>query len=102
MIKLVRIEAGWLIKKSNWHKAQGQFMREKISKNVGENHAVGKLLTEWCKLNKVPFELVKPLGKINAKQFKLITGYDNSTNQEKRDAGMLVWNYNKMQITCRF
>ena len=33
-IQVVRIEAGWLNKKSNFHPAQGPRMREKIAKNV--------------------------------------------------------------------
>lgn len=87
---MVTIEAGWLIKKSNWHPSQGR-AAEKIAKNVGENHAVGKLIAEYCEYWNVPYELVKPRGKIKHNQFKKITGWIERTNQETRDAAMLIW-----------
>lgn len=89
----VHIEAGWLIKKSNWHanKKQSKIVGEKIAKNVGSNHQVGILLKEYCEHNNIEYRLVKPKGKLNAKTFKNITGYEDSTNPEKRDAGMLVF-----------
>lgn len=86
----VVIEAGWHIKKSNWHKAQGNYVREKIAKNVGENHAVGKLLAEYCQYNNISYELVKPKGKVNSKYFEKLTGIKRS-NPETRDAAMLVF-----------
>ena len=96
-ITIVRIEAGWLNVKSNYHPAQSQRMREKIAKNVGENHRVGKLIVEFCDRNDIPVELVKPLGKVwkSHEQFKRDVGNKWSvTNQDKRDAAFLVWNYN--------
>ena len=49
-IKKVVIEAGWMNKKSNLHSCIGQSKRagERIAKNVGENHATGKLLVEMA------------------------------------------------------
>lgn len=89
----VVIEAGWLIKKSNWHGKpnQSKTAGERISKNVGANHQVGKLLAEYCMANKISFTLVKPKGKANSEYFKRLTGYKKQTNQETRDAGMLVY-----------
>lgn len=91
----VFVEAGWLNKVSNFHPAQGPKQREKIAKNVGENHAVGKLLIEFCKLKGMDVKAVKPnknsMTKLDRKEFKKITGYSYNTNQEKRDAGMLVF-----------
>lgn len=95
----VRIEAGWLINKSNWHKAQGQFRRERIAKNVGENHAVGKLFAQFCKIKRIEHELVKPLGKVDAKYFQAVTGWQNRTNQEMRDAAMLVYRFKQSYIS---
>jgi hypothetical protein len=89
----IYIEAGWLNKKSNYHPAQGPKVREAIARNVGENHAVGKLLVEYCEHEGVEFEAVKPYAsKIDSKTFKRISGWQGRTNQEKRDAAMLVIN----------
>ncbi|MGD9157170.1 MAG: hypothetical protein PVG39_02065 [Desulfobacteraceae bacterium] len=87
----VTIEAGWLIPKSNWHNAKGLHIAERISKNVGENHAVGKLLAQYCEYHGITYELKKPIGKIDQAQFKAITGWKGRTNQEQRDAAMLVY-----------
>lgn len=98
----VVIEAGWLIEVSNWHRGKrdkktGAFIpystgtREKISKGVGQNHMVGILFEQYCKLHDISYELKKPLGKIDAKMFTKITGYKGRTNQEVRDAAMLVY-----------
>jgi hypothetical protein len=86
----VIIEAGWLIKKSNWHGGRG-VMAQRIAKNVGMNHQVGILLAEYCERYDIPYELVKPKGKIKADTFKKLTGWPERTNQEKRDAAMLVF-----------
>jgi antitoxin component of RelBE/YafQ-DinJ toxin-antitoxin module len=91
----VIIEGGWLNKKSNWHAAQGR-AAEKIAKNVGMNHQVGILIAEYCEHNGIPYEVVKPTkSKVNAKTFKSITGYEGRTNQETRDAAMLVFGRKK-------
>lgn len=89
----VIIEAGWLIKKSNWHnkKRQTKAVGEKIAKAVGANHQIGKLFVEYCKINNIKFIEVKPMGKKNAEQFKKITGWAKRTNSEVRDAAMLVY-----------
>lgn len=93
-IKKVVIEAGWLNKKSNLHSRYGQSKTtgERIAKNVGENHATGKLLVEMAKSFKLNVVEVRPTrSKKNAEEFKRITGYVGRTNQEVRDAGMLIW-----------
>lgn len=43
----------------------------------------------------IPFEAVAPKNnrtKLNAKQFKMITGYEGKTTEHSRDAAMLVFN----------
>lgn len=89
----VVIEAGWLIKKSNWHNRKGQSkaVGEKIAKSVGANHQVGILFYEYCLKNNINVTLEKPKGKVKADYFKKLTGYKKQTNQDKRDAGMLVF-----------
>lgn len=93
-IKKVVIEAGWLNKKSNLHGRYGQSKRagERIAKNVGENHATGKLLVEMAESLGLAVVLVKPTkSKKNSEEFNRITGWQGRTNQEQRDAGMLIW-----------
>jgi len=88
----VMIEAGWLNKKSNYHYAKNKSTGERIAKNVGSNHQVGKLLAEYCDTNNINFELIRPTNKkLDSISFKQLTGYSKQTNPEKRDAGMLVW-----------
>lgn len=97
IVALVRIEAGWLNAKSNFHTKPGQTKEagEKIAAYVGANAETGRKIAEMCKHLNIPYELVKPLGTkcIDQKIFKSITGYKKRTNQDSRDAAMLVWNY---------
>lgn len=101
-IRLVVIEAGWL----NKHTGHGAYSKgvavsARIGKNVGANHQVGKLIEEMCQHLKIPYELVRPCrgkgkyggknGKILGEEFKKITGIKGQTNQEERDAFMLVF-----------
>ena len=90
---IVFIEAGWLIRKSNFHSKKGQTksVGEKIAKAVGANHQVGKLLAEYCDDKKIAYALIRPQGKKKADEFKRITGYQKRTNSEMRDAAMLVF-----------
>jgi len=91
-LKRVYLEAGWLNVKSSWHKAQTKNMATKIAKNVGENHAAGKLLAQCIAAEGVEVVLIKPTtSKVDAEQFKKLTKYQGRTNQETRDAAMLIW-----------
>ena len=90
-IKKVVIEAGWLNKKSNFRFGHSKTAGEKIAKNVGENHATGKLLAEMVKECGLAVGLVKPTRtKLKAEDFNRITGWQGRTNQEQRDAAMLL------------
>jgi hypothetical protein len=93
----VIIEAGWLISKSNWHGRtyQSKSVGEKIAKNVGSNHQIGILIAEYCDRYGITYELKKPLGKVKSDYFKKITGYTKRTNQDQRDAAMLVYGLKK-------
>ena len=93
-IKKVVIEAGWENTKSNFHNRYGQrkSVGERIAKNVGENHATGKLIAEMAKECGLVVVLVKPTRtKLKAEDFNRITGWQGRTNQEQRDAAMLVY-----------
>lgn len=90
----VRIEAGWLNKKSNFHGSIGQrkHVGERIAKNVGSNHQVGKLIGEMCEHLGIKYEFVKPMGKIKPEYFTKITGIPaKKKDQDMIDAGMLVY-----------
>lgn len=89
----VYIESGWLIKKTNWNRKTGVSIgvNEKIAESIGKNHQVGKLITEFCEKNGITHFNVPPRGKIDSATFKRITGYSGRTNQEERDAAMLVY-----------
>lgn len=98
-IKKVYVEAGWLNKKSNFHNIDKDMpiykrlaICEKVAKNVGENHATGKLIAEMAEGIGLDVVLVKPTSKkLDKDQFRKVTGYGKRTNQEQRDAAMLIW-----------
>lgn len=86
--------------KHNWH-LQNDSKRVAAAKgySVGRNAQVANLIVEMCEYLNIEYRKVKPLKKfwhgsnrkITAKEFKHITGYEGSTNQEMRDAGLLAW-----------
>lgn len=89
----VKIEAGWLNKKSNFRGGKNQSISDIISKKVGENHATGKLIAEMCEHLKLPYKLIKPTkAKTSPETFKKLTGID-CKNQEMIDAAMLVYGF---------
>ncbi|EPP8576014.1 hypothetical protein RBI65_05525 [Acinetobacter baumannii] len=96
LIKKVVIEAGWLNKKANFRNGANKSLavNEQISKRVGENqnHATGKLLVQMAQHMGLAVIEVKPTKtKVNSDDFNRITGWQGRTNQEQRDAGMLIW-----------
>lgn len=93
-IKKVVIEAGWENKKANFRTGgnHSRQVNEQIARRVGMNHATGILLAEIAQALGIAVLLVKPTkSKLNAKEFNKITGWQGRTNQEQRDAGMLIW-----------
>lgn len=93
-IKKVVIEAGWLNKKSNFHARYGQSKNagERIAKNVGENHATGKLIAQMAEYYGFKVLLVRPTcKKLNAEEFNRLTGWTGRSNQETRDASLLIF-----------
>lgn len=90
---LVVIEAGWL-NKGNWHIKKGYSANYNatIGGKTYANHEVGKKIVEMCNYLKISCSLVKPKkSKLNSESFKNITKYQKRTNQEQRDAAMLVF-----------
>lgn len=92
VVEKVVIEAGWL-NKSNWHKTNGSnSVNAQIGQRTGANHETGRKIVEMCEYLNLPYELVRPQkSKVDAKYFNRVTGWKGRTNQEQRDAGVLVW-----------
>lgn len=87
------IEAGWL-NKSNWHaiKDKSHGFNSKIGERVGANFETGKKIVEMAKYLDIKHSLIKPKSKkTDSETFNKITGYKLRTNQEQRDAAMLVF-----------
>ena len=91
----VILEAGWLNKKSNWHnEKKGVGVASRIGKNTVSNHDTGRKIEEMLQYLNIPYELRKPIAsKVDQKYFRQITGMMKETNQDQRDAAMLVWGY---------
>lgn len=90
---LVVVEGGWL-NKSNWHKSEkgSAALNAKIGSHTGANHETGKKIVEMIEYLEIKYKVVKPTkSKIKADSFKKITKIQEQTNQEKRDAYMLVY-----------
>lgn len=89
---LVIIDAGWL-NKSNFHvTGTNKNVNGKIGERVGANHETGKKIVEMCQYLGIDYKLNKPIkSKVNSEYFANLTGYKGSTNQDQRDAGMLVF-----------
>jgi len=89
----VVIEAGWM-NDGNWHIRASDTARKaaKVGKYVGGNHEVGQKIVEMCEYLLLPYRLVVPKRhKVDAETFKEITKWCGRTNQEQRDAAMLVY-----------
>lgn len=97
----VIISAGWLLDKSSWHLTDSKgrehsvAVKLKIASNVGMNHGAGLLMEQYCKnIVNVNYELVVPKGKLNGKAnialFNRVCKWEGKTNEDARDAAMLV------------
>jgi hypothetical protein len=90
----VIIEAGWL-NKSNWHtENKNKNISTMIGNRTGANHEIGRKIVEMCEYLGLKYELAIPKkSKVAHEYFKKLTGVIEKTNQEERDAAMLVWGY---------
>lgn len=89
----VYIECGYL-NKSNFHKKSGMSaaLNAKIGERTGANFETAKKIVEMCEYLKLPYVKIQPkASKITNEYFKTITGLSIRTNQEQRDAFMLVF-----------
>ena len=95
-IKRVYVEAGWLNKKVNWHNSKNNLTRQANAYDVGQNHASGKLIEDFLIHLRIDYVLVRPTEKKkNHDDFCILAKWDKGipTNQEKRDAAMLILGY---------
>lgn len=89
----VYVECGFL-NGGNRHLNLGKShaLNSKIGERIGANHETAKKIVEMCEYLKIPYIKIKPkASKITNDYFKTITGYKGRTNQEQRDAFMLIF-----------
>lgn len=89
----IYVECGFL-NGGNRHKVfSGSLaLNSKIGERVGANHEIAKKICEMCEHLEIKFTQVRPTKtKTNSDYFKKITGYEKRTNQEQRDACLLIW-----------
>ena len=94
-INKVVFSAGWLNKKINFHrvKEQTRSVSERQAKDVGLNHQVGiTLMRLTYAMYGLPIQQLKPdSAKVKTRaKFEIYTGWKGLSNQETRDAGMLI------------
>jgi hypothetical protein len=91
------LEAGWKNEKSNWHdEKSGSRVASLIGKHTGRNHETGRKIEEMLIYLMVEYELRIPnknVHKIGKSEFNKLTKYKKQTNQDQRDAAMLVFGY---------
>ena len=98
-VDFVKVEAGWLNKKSNFRNTKIKNVSDAISRKVGENHAVGKKIVEMCDYLGIKNKLSRPHmkrwkgreGKITHEELiKLLNPLgieiNKKTNQDVRDS----------------
>lgn len=98
-IRTVRIEASWLIK-HNWNKNHlgSAALNANIGNAAGRNHETGRKLVEMCQHLGIAYEEVRPLkkhwkgsnGKITHAELSTMVSLPTRTNQEERDACLLI------------
>ena len=87
------IDAGWL-NKTNFHARanENHKVNSIIGERTGANHETGKKIVEMCEYLGLACELHRPTNsKIKSDYFARLTGWKGRTNQEMRDAAMLVF-----------
>jgi hypothetical protein len=70
----------------------------KIARNVGEIDAWCKLIVALAEKHQIPSLGISPKhkgAKLDAEQFKMLTGWQGPTNQHERDAAMIACPYRK-------
>lgn len=79
-----------------WGRGTSAAARIKIARNVGQVDMVCGLIVTACERLGIPAHGISPKGKgakLNAAQFKEVTGWTGKSNQHERDACMVAWTY---------
>lgn len=79
-----------------WSRGTNTAARMKIARNVGQVDAVCALIVHACERIGIPAHGISPKAKgakLNAEQFKAVTGWAGRSNQHERDAAMVAWGY---------
>jgi hypothetical protein len=105
---VVVVEAGWKNSISNYHSAPSR-AGQRIAKNVGANHEVGRKVVEMCQHYGIEVVEQIPLkkcwrgkdGKITHEELAAFTGIMGKTNQESRDAALLAWVFAGLPIKIK-
>ena len=86
------VECGYL-NRGNWHKVFGtNSTNAQIGQRTGANHETAKKIVEMCEYLGIECVKIKPKSKkLNAKEFLQVTQINQRTNQEQRDAYMLIY-----------
>jgi hypothetical protein len=78
--------------KSVWHnQATSNKAIQRTGVNVGSALREAELLIDYMLREKIDHHVMHPRGKVDAKKFKMITGWQGRTNQHTRDAGLLAF-----------
>jgi hypothetical protein len=90
---IVYVECGFLNGGNRHFKnAASTAFNGKISERVGANHEVAKKICEMCEFLGLEYHQVKPTSsKKKADEFRALTKITSKTNQEQRDAYLLIW-----------
>ena len=96
-IKKVHVEASWLLPVTIFHAAKTKAIAARIGMNVGANQQIGKEIVKYCEhlcldtIERKPLRLIWQKGKIGHFEFcQLFKKEFKKSNQEERDAGLLV------------
>ena len=107
---IIVVEAGWL-NYSNWHVKKGDNKKMIAYKGnaVGRNHETGRKIVEIAEHYGFEVYKQKPLrkiwsgdnGKITSEELAEITGYNQRTNQDQRDAILIAWNFAELPMIIK-
>jgi len=64
-----------------------------VAVDVGRVICQAELFVEYCEKHGISYSTKHPQGKVDAKMFNKITGWNKSSNQHTRDAALLAFNF---------